>query len=499
MKRGNFLCTLAGIFSLAGAAPFAVAAAAESDNLIGVTDVTGCTADAVASTTVPGWTTIAGSPSLLCTPLAGFTTPESAPLESGLISSGPYGSSSLERIVDVSGAQAPIDQGAATYTLSAWLHASGSRHARTILTMTFRDAGGQALGGAARLDSAAAAGGAGSAFEACSASGAIPRGARSLRVVLRLLNADHAGDPAIADRLSLKLQPALQLPPPPPPRSTVPRFAHVFLIVMENTNYEQVIGDTRDAPFINGLAGRGTLLARYTAVYHPSDQNYLAIAAGDTAARGPVYFPDIHIASRHLGDTIESADKTWKAYEQGMGAPCNTTAEYDKYYEPDDAPFVNFNDVIGNLQRCQTHLFDTNQLASDLQSVATTPDFAWLAADDYDDGEKSGNGSPTSLRVQDAWLKRTLTPIFASPAWRTGLSLVILTWDESVSERTNHVAAILIGSQGSVRAGFVSHTRYDHYSTGRTIEEALGLPSLTANDAYARPINDAFAGAKEGP
>ncbi len=43
-----------------------------------------------------------------------------------------------------------------------------------------------------------------------------------------------------------------------------------------------------------------------------------------------------------------------------------------------------------------------------------------------------------------------------------------------------------------MRAGYVSHVRYDHHSTARTIEQALGLAPLTANDAYAVPVSDAF-------
>jgi hypothetical protein len=43
-----------------------------------------------------------------------------------------------------------------------------------------------------------------------------------------------------------------------------------------------------------------------------------------------------------------------------------------------------------------------------------------------------------------------------------------------------------------VRAGYVSTVRYDHYSTARTIEEALGVAPFTANDEYATPFDDAF-------
>ena len=94
--------------------------------------------------------------------------------------------------------------------------------------------------------------------------------------------------------------------------------------------------------------------------------------------------------------------------------------------------------------------------------------------------------------MQDQWLKETLTPLFASPAWKTQRSLLILTWDESSTQTNNHIATIVFGSQGLVKAGATSDMHYDHYSTARTIEAALGVKPLTANDEYAQPMNDIF-------
>jgi hypothetical protein len=37
---------------------------------------------------------------------------------------------------------------------------------------------------------------------------------------------------------------------------------------------------------------------------------------------------------------------------------------------------------------------------------------------------------------------------------------------------------------------FVTGTHYDEYSLMSTIEHALGLNPLTANDMYAQPMND---------
>ena len=57
----------------------------------------------------------------------------------------------------------------------------------------------------------------------------------------------------------------------------------------------------------------------------------------------------------------------------------------------------------------------------------------------------------------------------------------------------NHIATIVVGSRRTVKSGYVSRRRYDHYSTARTIEAALGLRSMTSNDAYAPAFDDAFA------
>jgi YVTN family beta-propeller protein len=49
-----------------------------------------------------------------------------------------------------------------------------------------------------------------------------------------------------------------------------------------------------------------------------------------------------------------------------------------------------------------------------------------------------------------------------------------------------------------VRQGYVSPARYTHYSLLRTIEAALGLGTLTANDRYAPTASDVFDPAAPG-
>ncbi len=465
---------------------FGCAAQASDLNPLGFAPAFLCTADPQAATSVPGWIIAHGSPTLRCA----RSLPAVWPGGTGprvVVASGPYGPSELERTI-------PLHRGGRPerFTLSASFAACGARIAPAWLTVAFFSASGSRLGrlfhlqGVRREPICRRV-----RFTRRSIAGVIPSGARALRLRLRL-GGRNAAAASYAAAMSFVVRPAMRFAPPRPPRADVPRFDHVFLIMMENTNYGQVIGAVRNAPYINRLAALGTVLANYQAVYHPSDENYLAIAGGDTFVTGGAYFPHIHIAARNLGDLLEAAGKSWKAYEQGMGTPCNTSTRYDKYYEPDDAPFVNFTDVMGNAQRCRAHLVALRAWPVDLRHRATTPDFAWLAADDYDDGEASGNGSALSLRVQSHWLHQTLAPLFRSPAWREQKSLLIITWDESSETLRNHVATLVLGSEGTVRAGYVSERRYDHYSTARVIEAALGLPAMTSNDAYARPFNDAF-------
>ncbi len=64
----------------------------------------------------------------------------------------------------------------------------------------------------------------------------------------------------------------------PPPKG-VPHLDHVFLIMMENHAYSQIL-DNPNAPFINQMAKSANLATNYFAVAHPSLTNYLEVVGG---------------------------------------------------------------------------------------------------------------------------------------------------------------------------------------------------------------------------
>ena len=61
----------------------------------------------------------------------------------------------------------------------------------------------------------------------------------------------------------------------------VPAYSHIVVVVEENTNYDEIAGNTA-APYINSLMAGGDNLTNFNALTHPSQPNYFALYAGST-------------------------------------------------------------------------------------------------------------------------------------------------------------------------------------------------------------------------
>src|SRR5258708_25684818 len=77
----------------------------------------------------------------------------------------------------------------------------------------------------------------------------------------------------------------------------IPHLDHVFLIVMENHGYGQIV-DNPNAPFTNQLAKSANSSTNYFAIGHPSLTNYLEIVGGSNFGVRSDNNPDWHNASR---------------------------------------------------------------------------------------------------------------------------------------------------------------------------------------------------------
>src|SRR5579863_3427499 len=62
--------------------------------------------------------------------------------------------------------------------------------------------------------------------------------------------------------------------------SGIPEFEHVFVVVEENENYDDVVGNTQDMPYLNSLIREYGLATNYFANTHPSVNDYFILTAG---------------------------------------------------------------------------------------------------------------------------------------------------------------------------------------------------------------------------
>jgi len=294
-----------------------------------------------------------------------------------------------------------------------------------------------------------------------------------------------------------------------------PAFSHIYEIMMENTNYDDVIGNTADAPYINSLAQTYSFAANYYGVTHPSEPNYVASIAGD--------FFGLHaddptkvFSQQNLVDQFESKGLTWATYQQGLPSVGSTVSQNPAtgsgLYAKKHNPFLLFSDVTSSSTRLQ-NIKPIESLATDLAS-GNAPNYAFIVPDQCHD--MHGVSPPSSvsygmpwcgyppnftlnhalIQAGDSAVKGLVTEIMSSKAW-TADSVIFLTWDENESSgqsAPNRGYASSTGCCGSpvgdgggrVPAIFITNTPahtvslrpYNHYSLLRTIEDNWGLGCL---------------------
>lgn len=483
---------------------------------------------------IPGWT-VTGTPTIikygtvrqiplgLSTPgptlPSIFNFPNDPPTanDKQFFGGGNVATSTLSQTVDLSGAAANIDSGSTPFKLSGYLGGAMIDPSAASVKVTFLSATGQQLG----VGNLAPVGPLERWFQTGllqrNTEGTIPIGTRSAQVTLTLQDSNPftgGYNNAFADDLSFTVGAALPTPPPPtPPASTVGALDHVFMVYLENKGYGDIVGSP-NAPYLNSLINTYGVETDYYALTHPSDPNYYPILGGSDFGLSYNCATNC-INATNLADRIEAAGKTWAGYAQGMSAagPYTSTSSY----APDQLPFLAFSDIFNNPARADAHLFPLTQMATDLSSSATAPNFAWFAANEANNGEGPID-FPTGIlnfigsmltnhqynvKAADQFLQSTVPTIVNSAVWNdpTQKSVIFITFDEDTDNLSlgfgnggNHVVTVAIPSPGAVAAGmrsgnFSDSSYANHYSLLRTIEDSLGLPPLTNNDAYAEPLN----------
>ncbi|MDE2448596.1 MAG: phosphoesterase [Gammaproteobacteria bacterium] len=324
-----------------------------------------------------------------------------------------------------------------------------------------------------------------------------------------------------------------------------PPVRHVFLIVLENKSFRNTFGTGSAAPYLaTTLLAHGALLENYFAVGHFSLDNYIALVSGQ--APNPATQRDCHQVTefqpsrpgldphgelpgsgcvypsivKTLPDQLGRARLTWKGYMEDLGLdrgrdedsacttrrigrmdPTERATGADEYASKHD-PFVYFHTIIDDQAQCAAHVVGLDELAKDLRSTATTPNYSFITPNLCHDGHDPlcDDGAPGGLKGINGFLKKWVPLITHSEAFRKD-GLLVITFDESDGAPPRGSDACcgekplpggpLPGVRGPgggrvgavvlspfIRPGTVSTVPYNHYALLRTIEDIFGLRHL---------------------
>ena len=255
------------------------------------------------------------------------------------------------------------------------------------------------------------------------------------------------------------------------------RWDHVVWIWFENKDFGSVIGHGK-APFINRtLVPSCGLATNYHGLTHPSLPNYIAATSGLSGDALKPFAHDCNAVGPCLigAASIYGQAPSWGAYAESMRRPCARRPTGP--YAPKHNPAVYYR----SLGDCDQHAVNTRMLGRDLDAD-TLPAFATITPN------LCHSMHDCSVRNGDAWLRRIILRLTASPAYQRGTMAIIVTFDESEGG-DNHIATFIVSP--STVPGTRSPLRFTHYSLLRTTEEMLGLP-LLGHARRARSMRTAF-------
>ena len=284
---------------------------------------------------------------------------------------------------------------------------------------------------------------------------------------------------------------------------TASAIQHVFVIALENHGASDIYGNTASAPYINQ-----TLLPQYGRATNfidklpalNSEPHYVWMEAGTNAFADHTFTTDNNpsasnttSSTSHLVTQISAAGATWRSYQEGINTTTgNCPIAASGNYAPKHDPFIFFQDVVGATPSktaavCVAHHKPLTALAADLANDAVaaynfiTPDLC------HDMHSNSCAGSSDPIKQGDTWLSSNVPAIISYVNAHQGVLFIV--WDEPVGS-TGTIPLIVVGPH--VTPNHASTVQYSHGSLIKTVEQILGLPTLTTV-ASDNTFSDFFA------
>jgi hypothetical protein len=269
------------------------------------------------------------------------------------------------------------------------------------------------------------------------------------------------------------------------------------MIMMENTSWSNILGNTTEAPYINSLLS-GSQTSYATQYYtppgnHPSLPNYLWLDGGQCFSycgtdNPPSQSPNGISSTATLHHLLSAAGISWHEYAENISdGSCPLTDNYP--YATKHNPFIYFNDVSGT-SSCAANVKSYSDLAGDLANN-TVARYNVITPNLCDDMHDSCSPTNDAIKQGDSWLQSNLPTILNSAAYQQGGALFII-WDEGTNSSDGPIGMLVL-SPAAKGLGYSNSIHYTHSSTLRSLEEIFGVSPMLGDAANATDLSDLFS------
>ncbi|HEV2209371.1 MAG TPA: alkaline phosphatase family protein [Verrucomicrobiae bacterium] len=276
----------------------------------------------------------------------------------------------------------------------------------------------------------------------------------------------------------------------------------VFLIMMENESWSDIVGNT-NAPYINSvLLPMASHCEQYydlpgaKYLWYEAGTNF-GIASTDSPFTNNCQTPEqVQTTTNHLTTYLYNAGISWKAYLEDSPTNIIELAGYNHYVVRHN-PFAFFTDITGtNITTYCTsafpygvqHLRPYTEFAADLASN-TVARYNFIVPNLCDDMHDVCAPLTNRMLQGDTWLSSEIPRILNSSAYQHG-GAVFITWDES-STGTLPIGMLVL-SPFAKGGGYASTVYYTPLSTLRSMQEIFHVGPWLGAAGDATDLGDLF-------
>lgn len=210
----------------------------------------------------------------------------------------------------------------------------------------------------------------------------------------------------------------------------LPVYDHIVIVMEENKDYEEVIGQDY-APYINSLLDESAIFTRMFAEEHFSQGNYYWLFSGDNHNVGFVDQPPEGrpFTSPNLASQLIARGLAFKGYVENLPVDPLVPMGPQGLYARKHVPWLSFSNVPDS---CTVDFSQFPQDAAGFESLPTVS-FVIPNLDNDMHNTPPGGTAVDAIRNGDQWLRENLDAYYR---WaRDNNSLLIVTFDENDDRR----------------------------------------------------------------